>query len=365
MDKIIATLLIVGLCLAVPLNFRAFDTDNLPSADTSAIDSIVVSATATDTTYTTYNLRGYTIWIDLSWPDSVISATAHWDTSALSWVTPRDYAPEIALDSIISRGNTAWTTATFDTVGLARTSELISVGEIWGYGSRTLTDTAEYTWFIDNSDSFKATLDTAYIPEPVGTYQLDIYSYLSTDSSVISGAWVAIYSSGEIGETPLWNTNTSSDSGLARVNVDAGTYDIRATKAGYYGIDTSLTVSSDTDCKLYIDQTAWPVAPDTQYCMVIFDAIDLGVSVPEGEQVKIKIQSIPQYYDGAGITTREVTATYDAAGRASASLIRGAGVRVSIPALGFIGTGTVPDTSAIGWRDYYPAGGTTRWLIQR
>jgi len=350
MDKIIATLLIAGLCLAVPLNFRAFDKDNLPSADTSAIDSIVVSATATDTAYTTYNLRGYTIWIDLSWPDSVISATAHWDTSALSWVTPRDYAP----DSI-----------PFDTVGLARTSELISVGEIWGYGSRTLTDTSEYTWFVDNSDSFKATLDTTYIIKPVGTYQLDIYSYLSTDSSVISGAWVAIYSSGGIGGTPLWNTNTSSDSGLARFNVDAGTYDIRAMKAGYYGIDTSLTVAGDTDCKLYIDQTAWPVAPDTQYCMVIFDAIDLGVSVPEGEQVKIKIQSIPQYYDGAGITIREVTATYDAAGRASASLIRGAGVRVSIPALGFIGTGTVPDTSAIGWRDYYPAGGTTRWLIQR
>ena len=40
---------------------------------------------------------------------------------------------------------------------------------------------------------------------------------------------------------------------------------------------------------------------------------------------------LPCYYDGAGITIREVTATYDAAGRASASLIRGAGFEYQFP----------------------------------
>jgi hypothetical protein len=252
----------------------------------------------------------------------------------------------------------------------------VSAGSVYAHGGWVDAIEAIY---VEGSDTLVVTIsragadiidstlsdnhgDSLWTPYATGGYQIDLYAYSSEDSSVIPSLLFALYASGELGGTPLLSGFTSADSGLVRFGLTAGTFDFRGVKTGYWSSDTSITIASDTSIAFYIAPTTWPVAPDTNYCMVVFDAVDIGPTVPAGEKVKIHIYSYPQYMDIAGIAIRDAIATYDSTGRASIALIRGAQIEVTIAALGFTGTGTVPDTSAIGWRAQDPSNPTKKWL---
>ena len=220
-------------------------------------------------------------------------------------------------------------------------------------------------------DSIKGiTFDTLYYVDRSGpgSDSLTLYMCDASDTTTLGYAAVSAYAADTV--TELWSNYSSADSGSVFFAVTSGNYYIRASKPGYHGTSKWLSVTTDTTDTIYLQPMVIPLPPDTNHCMIVFNAVDIGVTIPEGEIVSIRILTYPQYVDPAGISLDPVEVAFDSTGVATAAIWIGAEIRVEIEALGFDWNlygkylhGVVPDTSVIGWRDYSLTDPTIRWLL--
>lgn len=177
------------------------------------------------------------------------------------------------------------------------------------YGATYITDTNPTSHI---KQSFNVTVS---LPDTVvtGAYQITTQIYETATTTGIPDYVLSIY---DLTNTVFQGKVTTNASGIATLNLDAGTYKVRGRKAGYTPVNTSetLSVSGDGSVTYYADTTSIP-APESsdscrvyEYCFLPDDTTPM-VSVTATAEINV----LPYDLNSKLHSGKIVNGTYDSA----------------------------------------------------
>jgi len=143
------------------------------------------------------------------------------------------------------------------------------------------------------------------------------------------------------------STVTSNVTGGAIMNLDAGNYEIRAYRAGYWFEPIEININSDTDLIIYANEYVYTPAEQPYLCRVHVNIADFQLIPSQNVTVAVKIISQPQVIGDYILDWTEKTFTTDENGYTYFDVVQGARVQITITPAGLQKEFNIPyETSA-------------------